>query len=281
MKTTKKLLISDMDGTLLNSKHEISDENYNAIREFISSGGLFTVATGRMTKTVFPYLSRLPVNAPAILYNGAAIYDFKKEKMLYENHLPAYESLEFIAGIINNFPDAGIEIFQGNEIYLLKENDETIKHFKRESLPSKITPLNEVPKMWYKIIIVWDPENLKKVDEYMRATGFDVKFKGLRCTYSEPQFIEILSTDCSKGSALNILTEMLGIDTANVIAIGDNLNDLEFLNEAGLGIAVDNAHPELKKNADELTVNNDNHALSSVINKHFPRGKKIKVSTIA
>ena len=76
---TGLMLVCDMDGTLLNSKLEVSDENVRAIEYFVDNGGVFTIATGRMELGVRKYLRILPVNAPVILYNGALIYDFEKE----------------------------------------------------------------------------------------------------------------------------------------------------------------------------------------------------------
>ncbi len=74
------MLVTDMDGTLLDGKSRISEGNRRAIKRFIAGGGLFTVATGRMFKAVEPYLPALPMNVPAIVYNGAAIYDFSVKR---------------------------------------------------------------------------------------------------------------------------------------------------------------------------------------------------------
>ena len=81
------MLISDMDGTLLNKDGNISEKNIEAIREFVSLGGRFTVATGRMKKGVEKFLDRLPINAPAIIFNGSSIYDFSKEEEIYAKTL--------------------------------------------------------------------------------------------------------------------------------------------------------------------------------------------------
>jgi len=79
---SNRLLICDMDGTLLDSNSRVSMENKEALDRFVAGGGFFTVATGRMEESVMKYLQDLPVNLPAIIYNGAAIYDFHTNRML-------------------------------------------------------------------------------------------------------------------------------------------------------------------------------------------------------
>ena len=76
MKFKGYTIVSDMDGTLLNSRGKLSEENVQAIGEFIKEGGCFTVATGRMLPSVERFIKRLQVNLPVILYNGTKIYDF-------------------------------------------------------------------------------------------------------------------------------------------------------------------------------------------------------------
>ena len=73
------LLVSDMDATLLDDNHTISEENRQAIDYFIKNGGRFTVATGRMVEAVRAYMPNLHINAPAVLHNGAKIYDYEKD----------------------------------------------------------------------------------------------------------------------------------------------------------------------------------------------------------
>ena len=181
--------------------------------------------------------------------------------------MPEVEASDFLNEIMKLFPESGVEIFHGDVIYLLKESDETVRHFKRESIVEKPVTFDEIPYPWYKIILAWNPGELKSIEEYMIENNIFSRYKNLRYTYSEPQFIEILNKNCSKGNALNELVKMLGIDPENVIAIGDNLNDIELLNEAGIGVAVENAHPELIKNADYVSCKNDNHAVSKIINE--------------
>lgn len=254
-----RLLITDMDGTLLNGKHLVSPENNSALRRFTEGGGLFTLATGRMDKTVRPYLADLPVNAPGIIYNGAAICDFSKSIILWHNCLP--DSITEIAqSILGHFPDIGIQVCYGGDIYFVSENEETEKHRFREGFTPIISTLDRVPKPWYKILLAWEPKNLVQVEALLREIGGD-----FRTVYSEPQFLEILNSGVSKGHALNRLIELPGLQGLKVTAMGDNLNDLEMLREADIGIATGNAHKLLREAADLCCCSNDDHAVAEVI----------------
>lgn len=128
------LLVSDMDGTLLNAHKHVSTENLRALNRFVAKGGLFTIATGRINKSVEPYLSSLPVNAPAILYNGGLIYDFEKQQILWDKTLPVGIQ-DDIHRIIDQFPGIGIEIYTDDgEVNILTENEFTNRHLTLEEL---------------------------------------------------------------------------------------------------------------------------------------------------
>jgi len=254
-----KLLITDMDGTLLDSSAKISKENKDAINRFIEGGGLFTVATGRMEKSVKRFFPELPLNVPAILYNGAAIYDFKKEKVLWQTTLPL-DAIDPIIRVIEKFPGMGVQIYHGGNIYFARQNEYTTAHMEREKLRPIIAEPAEIPRPWRKVLFAWDPEKLKVVEESLTGCG-----NLFRYTYSEPFFLEILNRNTSKGNALKVLTEMLGISKSSVIAMGDNLNDIEMIEQASIGIAVENAHEALKVAADICCGHHDQNAVSQVI----------------
>ena len=78
------LLITDLDGTLLNSKKQISKGNKEAIEKFINGGGIFTIATGRGYEMALPVMEMLETNAPAVIFNGAGVFDFNKDEFLYK-----------------------------------------------------------------------------------------------------------------------------------------------------------------------------------------------------
>lgn len=248
-----------MDGTLLNSKSELSGANRAALERFTAGGGLFTVATGRSVKSVILHLDALPINVPAIIYNGACIYDFKAGRLLWQSPLPE-GMIEPVNQVIEKFPGIGVQVYHGGNAYFVTGNEYTHAHAVREKFEPIISKPEAIPQPWFKIILAWDPAKLGDVDRFLK--GFDIPF---RQVYSEPQFLELLDKDTSKGSALKVLKRMLEPDKLSIVAMGDNMNDIELLREADIGIAVDNATEPLKSVADFCCTCQDLDAVSEVV----------------
>ena len=128
------LVVSDVDGTLLQAGYGIPKENIDAIDAFVDNGGLFTLATGRSIESVGKYIDWLRLSAPAILCNGGLIYDFKERKVLYERVLDPV-ALTIVKDILANFPDIGVEINSGGHITVVRMNEYVHNHTGLEHLP--------------------------------------------------------------------------------------------------------------------------------------------------
>jgi Cof subfamily protein (haloacid dehalogenase superfamily) len=248
-----------MDGTLLDSKHEISSKNIERINYFVQNGGRFTIATGRIESTLGLYTHLLPITDPVILYNGAKIYDYKTDNVLWECCLE--DNIKYLLKeIYSTFNKVGLEVFYNKSIYFINENAQTDEHIKREKLIPHKRHIDDIPLPWNKVLLAWEPENLILIERYLVENAPD-----LRWVYSEKQFLELLNKKVSKGTALEILLGMLSIPVENVIAVGDNLNDFELVQKAGIGYAVSNAHKSIKKIANRISVSNDEHAIANII----------------
>lgn len=260
------LIISDMDGTLLNSSSKISQENLSAINHFIDNGGSFTVATGRMNVAVNMYIEELPLNIPAILYNGAMIYDFGKEEIVWKQNLED-DVMPIINWVLSDYPEVGVQIYSNNKVHVCRNSIQTEKHIAREHLEPVFCKIDEAPFPWIKCMLIADNHILMEIKEHLREK--EISF---RSVFSESNFLELLNTNSSKGNALKELIRIYGFSRKNVISLGDNLNDIELIQAAGTGIAVDNAHPELKQVADYCCCSNNDHAIAEVI-KWIEEGK--------
>lgn len=164
--------------------------------------------------------------------------------------------------IIERFPDIGVEIYQASRVYFFQSNEETEKHRIKEKFPitSEISSINQAEQPWQKVLLAKEPDRLADVEEYLRSVSVS-----LQVVRSEPQFLELLPRGSNKGTALDRLVEILGLSQASVIAMGNNLNDVELIQAAGTGIAVANAHDELKKHADFCCCHHDEHAVAEII----------------
>lgn len=254
-----KLLVCDMDGTLLDSRQRISDDNLAAIEHFVQLGGLFTLATGRDEKSISGFMKKLPVNLPVVIYNGAALYDYNSKKILWNSWLP--DSVPgILKEVMDNFKDIGVMVFKRSDIYFLRENFYTDAFIRRDSVKPIYSTIEDIPLPWTKVILAWSPEKHKEVEEYIIKRNLP-----FRHVYSQPDFIELLSFDATKGRALEELSKIAGIPKSNIIAVGDNLNDLEMIQYAGTGIAVSNAHDGLKSCANLCCCHHEEHAVAQVI----------------
>lgn len=257
------MLICDMDGTLLDRNSQISSENRKALYEFVADGGRFTVATGRGDRAVHPYLADLPINVPAILCNGAVIHDFVTGLNLAETHLPTAVK-NTIKMVLERFPEIGIEIYQSDRTYFLNYNELTLAVAERiyPGWAQGFFTVDQLPWPWLKVLFIGQSEHLAEVEKFLAADS--ARF---RLVYSEATYLELLPEGVSKGQALQTLIHQGDYADVKTVTMGDNLNDLELITVADLGIAVGNAHPQLKKIAKFCACDHDHSAVAHVIGR--------------
>ncbi len=254
------LLISDMDGTLLDDERNISERNLKAIRRFCESGGRFSIATGRSVESVRPYVEKLGVNVPVVLCNGSMVYDFADEKILHQDTMPA--SVEHSTyRIIDRFPELGAEAYVGTGIYVLQNNSYISRHKLIERIRFEYTIRENIPVGWNKVIMAAEMEQLGPVERYASS----LNLPEARLVKSAPEYLELLPKYSSKGTGLRHLADILGVDMKKTVAVGDYYNDAEMIEQAGLGVFVDNAPQELKDTADMVVCHYRDGAVAAVI----------------
>ncbi|MDD6483902.1 MAG: HAD family hydrolase [Clostridiales bacterium] len=258
MKFDGYILVSDMDATLLRKNHTISDKNIAAIKYFTENGGRFTVASGRMMSAVRAYLDRLNLNAPAVLHNGAMIYDFEKNAVLFEKNIEP-ERKPVIKRVFEETEGLGLEVYSNEVVYIYKPCRETERFKTRSydvvySMPDKVWD-----EPWIKYLIIADKrEQLDEFEPIFRReydTGYAVR--------SGPLYLVIVAGGVSKGKSARKVAKITGCKT--LIAVGDSQNDIEMLKEADLSFAVENAEPEVKAAASRQAPSNENDAIAYIV----------------
>ena len=151
------LFFCDYDDTLYNSSRAVSPENRAAIRYFIDNGGYFSIATGRAHRTFTPQIARerLTLNAPVVLSNGAAIYDYASDRYLLESFLPK-DTPSLLAQLCGQFPDLGFEAYHGEDIYVHNPNRITQEHLTTVGGTQIVAPILDMPTPWSKVILQQD-----------------------------------------------------------------------------------------------------------------------------
>lgn len=262
MRYQNKILLSDMDGTLLDSKGNVSNENKTAIQYFVEQGGRFGVATGRNQLNSLKYLEGIHINAPSILYNGGAMYEYSKKEFLSYSELYKGNLINVIMWCLQECPEVMIQIYELHKCYIVSPIEYADQEILDEHTPYELASIyNIIDKPWIKILFYSDRKNLGNISDKIEDMGLVDK---LSLVYSSEVFLEVLPKGISKGNMLSEYRRMLGEEYV-IYAVGDYYNDVEMLKLADVGIAADNAPEDVKQAADQVGMSNDNSVIAHVI----------------
>ena len=256
------LICTDLDGTLLRADKTISEENVGAIEYFKSEGGLFTFITGRMPMYV-PYIyNTINPNAPFGCINGGGIYDHRTGKYDYTVELDR-SALKLVEAVDRELPMIGIQVNTFECVYFNKDNEAMVNFRRETAAPNIVCHYNDVREPLAKVVFGDESEEnvlalAKLLSKHELADSFDF-------IRSDRTLYEILPKGNSKGGVLMKMCELLSIDPARSVAVGDYDNDVSMIKAAGLGIAVANATPSVMAVADSVTVSNEEHAIAKII----------------
>jgi len=217
-----------------------------AISSARESGIHVVVVTGRMFRSVQPYLEQAGLDDPAVCYQGAAVADPVSGEFLLHVPIPLELAREAIAAVQEE--GFGLNCYVDDELYVAEVTPEAERYATFQHLELRVVgPLLEwLERPPTKLVIVGDPERLDALGAELRA-----RFGGrLFIAKSLPFFLELAHPDVSKGSGLQFVADRLGFRREQTIAFGDGENDLELIDWAGYSVAVGNAHPVVKARAD-------------------------------
>ncbi len=260
---SKVILLSDMDGTLLNSKKQISDCDRAAIEQFTSLGGKFTIATGRTIQAFEQYTRLFNLKMPVIMYNGAAIHDYASGKTVFTHPLPDCAK-ETAVRIMEMMPDAGGEVLKTDGTYVFSNTEYQQLHTKLCNIVPFYEKLPEIADGgWLKVLFALAPEDIPFLEILIKQKGFDQTFDFVR---SAEIFLEMLPKGVSKGSALKEYRNLPGMKNMTFVAVGDFDNDIEMIREADFGVCPANAEESVKAESDMvLSRTNDQGAIAELI----------------
>lgn len=259
------LLITDLDGTLLNKKKEISRENQKAIADFLKEGGRFSVATGRSPASARRWLEQLPVNYPCIFYNGSMVKNIVKNKVLDCEYLKREEFVSLIEWVLANNQKTVVEIFTDQGLYVVSDPANVDPYLQDEKDPFVEEDFVKVKELeWIKILLCDTHEHLERVDKQLAERKLE---KFCDYFYSQDFFLEITPKNHTKGSALRFIRNGCGENNLKIIAVGDYENDVGMIREADFGVAMGNAQEMVKAAADYVTVDNDSNPIEDILKK--------------
>lgn len=276
-----RLLALDVDGTLLNSQGAISERTRRAVLAAEERGVVVVLATGRRRRSAMPIAQRLGGNPLLLVSQGAALW--RGDELLYHRHLPAGAARKAVetcracgcvAMVFSHASLADIIWVDGDWTQherlrgYVARNDQSVRPYGDgcEALardPVQVVVLDAVDRL-----TALDAALTASVDGHAGAAAqprWRVIFS--RTMLATGGAIEILHPGTSKAAALEHLCTVLGVSRSEVLAFGDNVNDVEMLQFAGLGVAMGNASPEAREVADLITASRDEDGIAEVLER--------------
>ena len=262
-----KLIAVDLDGTLTNSKKEVSPRNRYALLEAQAKGKKVIITSGRHPMGVKDIAEDLMLGRYGgfvMAFNGGKIIDCQTGQTVESKLFP----LEYLSDVVSVLSDFNVTVmtFDDKKIYANnKVNDYT--NVESEILKTDMLVVDDfVSAVKFdinKLLIAGEPDELDTCRTLLKK-----RYDGLLDMYkSAPYFLEIMPFGVSKGSALARLLPKIGVEKEEVIAFGDNYNDMTMIGYAGMGVAMSNGEDEVKKIASYICESNDDDGVAKTIEK--------------
>ena len=293
-----KIIAVDLDGTMLNSYGEVTENTKRVVKQTIQKGTDVIIASGRSIDSIKTIAEEIGCSKYMIAGNGAVVYDLKKDKILYEKYIPKSKAIDIIKTCEQNsiyynvYTNQSIiaDSLRYNVLYYYKEN---LK--KEDSKKTRITLVDNVQKYIEEMknekimkIFICDGTRsvfnsiVKKFSDISELDVLDVSHMSRKVIKHgtvdipiEYYYTEISMKNVDKWYAIEFLMDKLGIQKEEVMTIGDNMNDKKMIQEAGLGITMKGSSPSVTEVADFITEDNNHEGVAKAIEK-FVNEKNVK-----
>lgn len=286
-----KLIAIDLDGTLLNSYGEITNGNKQAIKYAMDNGVQVVLASGRDPETMKKMSLELGIDNYLIAGNGASVYDIKLDKNIYESFIEKEKALQIIKlckensiffniytnkGIITESLNYNVKVFNNENNYKpnnKRTNIEVTTDIYNYIANNELDILKIIICDSSKIIFNNIIEKLKKIKNVEVLDVSHMSKKLIRCGTEEVQieyfYTEVTNKNTNKWDAINFLINKLDIKKEEAICIGDNVNDLKMIENAGVGIVMKDSALEKKQIGDYVTLDNNSNGVEKAIYKYI------------
>lgn len=267
-----KLAAIDMDGTLIASDG-ISEKTKIVLKQVEEKGVEVVITTGRILQSARYHYEDIGLKGRLIACNGGIITDANSGKIIYENPLDK----DKVVRIAKMADVLGLDynMYSEDKLYVLKNSQGGLdgsydyqEEYRKEGVSisylENIEDLDLSTSKIYKIIFI--EKDGSKLEDFRGKLS---KISGISISSSWPNNLEIMNEGVSKGEALRILSKKYKINMKDIIAFGDNENDLDMITSVGLGVAMENGIDLIKENADIITRSNDEDGVAMVLEKYI------------
>ena len=270
-----EIIVLDLDGTLTNSKKEITKPTLEALLDIQKKGKKVVLASGRPTVGVLPLAKQLHMDefgSYVLSFNGARVTDCRTGSIISNRLLPkhvirpAYE-------LAKKYAPFGVDLITYDEA--VNGSDRIISGFRPNKYTQLEADINHIPIDMVDDLpsyVNWDINKLLGTGEpdyidQLRKEAIEYFGSNLSIYCSDPFFLELVYPGVDKASSMDILLKKLGLTRKEMICIGDGYNDISMIKSAGLGVAMANAQPAVLECADYVTLSNNEDGVAAVIDK--------------
>jgi Cof subfamily protein (haloacid dehalogenase superfamily) len=258
-------LACDLDRTLISEDGVLRPRTKRALRAARAAGLPVVIVTGRMFRSVLPYVEDAGLDDPVVCYQGAVVADPRKGEFLLHEPIPLDTASETIDAVVAE--GFHLNCYVDDELYVAEVTPQARAYADFQQLPiHPVGPLREwLDRPPTKLVVVGDPVELDGLEQRLKE-----RFAGrLYVSKSLPYFLELASPNVTKASGLRFVAERIGFSLERTIAFGDGENDVELLEAAGYAVAVANAHDRVLAVADFVCPPPDEEGVAQVIERYL------------
>ena len=256
-----RMIASDLDGTLLSEKSNIPERNIHALQRAMQAGVKVVLASGRMIEATLPIAEKIGVNAPMVVFNGAMVYDPSSDRILAGSTIPCHTAREILAFLEAH--GVYVHAFPGRGFYYEKRCDWTEYYENKISVTGVETgiPLSKwLETDVYKLLCLGQPAQLDALIPELQAIFPHVSF-----VKSGLQHLEIILHGVDKGAGMAQLCKICAVSPQEVLAFGDEENDLPLLSFAGTAYVMDNAPESVRRTAQRIAPRNTDCGVARIV----------------
>lgn len=269
MKNQYKMIFSDIDGTLLNSSHQISQALREEILRLEREGVLFVLVSARMPEGMTTIQEMIGNHAPMVCYSGGLIRSAKGES-LYSCLMELGQAVEIKKLLDRDFPAVCCNTYgygswvvdDDKNPWVRQEEQITGLKARKGDLRTCFQEMGGI----HKFLLMGEPEEMIRVGDRLRRD-----YPGLTVAASTPNYLEVMNGKVSKSAGVQFLCEKHQITTEEAIAFGDGHNDMDMLRAVKNSYAMANAPEEVQKSAAHVTLDNDHEGLLTALLENFPQ----------
>jgi Cof subfamily protein (haloacid dehalogenase superfamily) len=257
-----RLIALDLDDTLLDNEGRIPERAMAAIRKACDKGIFVIVCTGRIRRGCIRYYEEMGLKTLLITSGGAEVYDNSGNTVFTK-----YLSVSCTKQLLSYAYDHGIhaQVYADGKFFVREQNNFSDLYAQNFGIAAEVVPdLIDRDIVTPKVLYIADEEKVPDIREAVKK-----EFPGLSIKRSNPTYLEFLDSGVSKGDALRFAAEYYGVESKDVIAIGDSEIDASMLEYAGLGVAVSNANSYAKEKADIICASNEEAGVADIIDKYL------------